>query len=145
MHTSTRFAVAVHILTLIAVNKGAPVTSQRLALSAATNAAVIRRLLGLLFKAEISVSKLGKGGGATLARAPKRITLLEIYHAVEAPGLVAMPRRAPAHECLVGRNIQPALSSVTAKAEAAFFKKLEETTLKDVVKQIKLDKAANHI
>ena len=46
---NTRFAVALHILTLLAVeNKCQPTTSEYLAESANTNPVVIRRLLGSL-------------------------------------------------------------------------------------------------
>jgi len=142
MPTSSRFAVAVHILTLMAVDRSAPQTSEYLAESAKTNPAVIRRLLGALSKAGLTVSKLGKGGGSTLARGPKKITLLDIYQAVEEPGLVAMPRMPPDDGCTVGRHIQTSLIAVANSAEQAFLGRLAEVSLKQIVREIAAANAA---
>lgn len=137
MAASTRFAVAAHILAFLAFNRDRAVTSEELAASARTNPAVIRRLLGQLARAGLTASRLGKGGGAALARAPKKISLLEIYLAVEAPGLIAMPRSAPAGDCRVGRNIQVALGGITGRAEATFYETLAKASLRDVVRAVK--------
>jgi len=140
--SSTRFAVAVHILAALAIHKTGPLTSEKLASSASTNPAVARRLLSLLARAGLTSSQLGKGGGAMLARRPKKITLRQVYDAVEEPGLVRLHRGAPDKTCLIGRNIQPVLRAVTNKAEAAFFQTLDTTSLKDIVREIRKDDAA---
>ena len=75
MPTSTRFAVAVHILTALAVNDGNAVRSEQLASSASTNPTVIRRILSMLAEAGLTSSQLGYGGGATLAKPANQITL----------------------------------------------------------------------
>lgn len=142
MSASTRFAVSVHILAALAEARPAPLTSERLAASVNTNPAVVRRLLTALTGAGLTETKLGKGGGATLAKAPKKITLLDIYRAVETPGLVALHRAPPDPDCPVGRNIQTALMESTAKAEAAFLTSLSETTLKQIVKAVRAREAA---
>ncbi len=142
MAASTRFAVAVHIMTMLAANRGAPQTSEVLARSAATNPAVVRRLLGALARAGLTKSQLGKGGGAELARGPKKITLAEIYLAVEEPGLIPLHRAAPDPACPVGRHIQPALKEVGGLAETAFMAALEAVTLKQVAKEIAAANAA---
>jgi len=142
MAASTRFAVAVHVMTLLAAGRGAPQTSETLAKSAATNPAVVRRLLGSLTKAGLTRSQLGKGGGAELARGPKKITLADIYRAVEAPGLLPLHRSAPDPDCPVGRHIQPALRAVADQAETAFLASLEAVSLKQVAKDIAAADAA---
>ena len=142
MPTSTRFAVAAHILAFLAADRETAQPSEAVAASIRTNPAVVRRLLGELSRAGLTRSQLGKGGGARLAKGPKKITLLEIFQAVEEPGLVAMHRAAPSDGCVIGRNIQGALQEVTAEAEKAFFQVLAQRTLKDVMKSIKLAEAA---
>lgn len=137
MATSTRFAVAAHVLSYLALHRGEAVTSETLAASARTNPAVIRRLLSELARAGLTTSRLGKGGGAGLARAPKKITLLDIYKAVEAPGIVAMPRAAPNASCPVGGHIQEALKGVITEAEQAFFAALAKASLRDLARAIK--------
>ncbi len=70
---NTRFPVALHILTLLAVeNKCQPTTSEYLAVSANTNPVVIRRLLGSLRRAGLITAQLGAGGGVNLARVRQR-------------------------------------------------------------------------
>ncbi|MCA1734101.1 MAG: Rrf2 family transcriptional regulator, partial [Acidobacteria bacterium] len=51
MATSSRFAVATHILTVLAVRGDEPSSSNLIASSVGTNPVVIRRLLGMLGRA----------------------------------------------------------------------------------------------
>lgn len=142
MPGSTRFAAAVHIMSLLAADRREPQTSDTLATSLATNPAVVRRILCALAKAGLTQSQLGKGGGASLAKGPKRITLADIYKAVETPGLISLPRAAPDPSCPVGGHITPALSTIGDAAEAAFLGALEAVTLKQFVKEIAAGHAA---
>ena len=142
MPGSTRFAAATHIMSLLALHRESPQTSETLAASLGTNPAVVRRLLGALAKSGLTLSDLGKGGGARLAKGPKKITLADIYRAVESPGLISLPRGAADASCLVGRNISPALTAVGDAAETAFLASLEAVTLKQFVKEIAADNAA---
>ena len=68
MNNSTRFAVAVHTLTLILQGQGEPVTSEAIAGSVNTNPVVIRRVLGALRGADLVLSQGGNGGGWRLTR-----------------------------------------------------------------------------
>lgn len=133
MTISSRFAVAVHVLTLLATSGGEPVTSERLATSVNTNPAVIRRLLCLLSRAGLTTSRLGAGGGALLARPAAAITLLDVYRAVEGGELFAMPPGDPDPGCPVGRHIQAVLTEATDSARRALEAALERQTLADVV------------
>ena len=142
MPTSSRFAVAVHILTFLARDRKYAHRSEEIAASICTNPSVVRRILGDLARAGLTSSLLGKGGGALLARGPKKITLLEIFNAVEDQSLVAMHRTPPSKACDIGRTIQPVLRSVTQKAEAAFFAELGEHSLKDVLRSVQTAAAA---
>lgn len=142
MAASTRFAVAVHLLALMAADRRKPLTSETLAESVATNPAVVRRLLGMLSRAGLTSAQLGKGGGASLAKGPKKITLLEIYRAVEEPGLIPLHRTAPNPACPVGGHIKPALQQIADQAEIAFEAALEKTTLKQIAKEIAAQNAA---
>jgi Rrf2 family protein len=134
--TSTRFAVAVHLLAALAVNPGRAMPSEQVAGSASTNPAVVRRLLSMLAAAGLTTSRLGQGGGALLARPPGDISLLEVYRAVEEPGLFAMHRSPPDPNCFVGRNIQPVLRPITDRAESALEAELASVTLADVAAEV---------
>lgn len=63
MGASTRFTIALHILTLLASNRAQPLTSEYIARSVNTNPVVIRRLLGLLRKRGLVSSQPGNRGG----------------------------------------------------------------------------------
>jgi DNA-binding IscR family transcriptional regulator len=108
---NSRFAVAVHVVTLIEQSRGEPVTSEFLAGSVNTNPSLVRRLLGMLAKAGLTTSLLGTGGGALLARPASEITLLDVYRAVDEGELFGMHRERPNPACPVGRNIQAALQA----------------------------------
>lgn len=136
MPTSTRFAVAVHILAALAVNDGKAVRSEQLASSASTNPAVIRRILSTLAEAGITSSQLGYGGGATLAKPANEITLLNVFQVVEEPGIFEMHRTPPDENCFVGRNIQQVLTRTTTKAQQALETELSKITIAEVAQDI---------
>lgn len=136
MPTSTRFAVAVHILAALAANNGSTVRSEQLASSASTNPTVIRRILSMLAEAGITSSQLGYGGGAILAKPANQITLLDVFQAVEDPNIFEMHRTPPDKNCFVGRNIQQVLKRSTAKAQQALEAELSRTTIAEVSQDI---------
>ncbi|MBN3814940.1 Rrf2 family transcriptional regulator [Paraburkholderia sp. Ac-20347] len=136
MNTSSRFAFAVHVLALLALQEGEPLSSEMIAGSVNTNPALIRRLLTMLANAGLTTSQLGAGGGALLAREPQTITLLEIYHAVDDAQLFAMHREEPNPACMVGRHIQQSLRGVIDDAQRAMEASLAARTLTDVVEDM---------
>ena len=134
--TSSRFVVAVHVLTLLETEGGRPVTSAYIAGSVNTNPGVIRRLMSMLGQAGMVRSQLGAGGGAMLAKPADKIRLLDVYRAVEAPDVFALHRSPPNPKCPVGKHIQPALSSVLGRAERALEDQLGEVTVADMARSV---------
>ena len=136
MTTSSRFAVSLHILTLLESQDGTPATSEYIAASASTNPGVVRRLLSMLHRAGLVTSQLGAGGGALLARPAAQIRLVDVYRAVEPGSLFAMHRSPPNPNCPVGAHIQAALKTAMGRAEAAFEEELAETRLADIARAV---------
>ncbi|KWX85609.1 Rrf2 family transcriptional regulator [Paenibacillus riograndensis] len=137
MNISTRFAVAIHILTLIDSNKEGKSTSEWIAGSVNTNPVVIRRLTGMLHKAGLVEGRPGVAG-TKLARSPGEITLLEIYRAVnaaEADTLFSVHEH-PNPDCPVGKNIAGAIVPVFSLAQQALENVLQGVTLDQIVNQI---------
>jgi Rrf2 family protein len=130
---SSRFAVAVHVLTLLAQEGGRALTSEYIAGSVNTNPVVIRRLLGLLSKAGLVSTTEGAGGGTTLARPAGRITLGYVYRAVEAGGLFGAARNDPDPLCQVGKHVQAVLEGHVERFEAALEKEMGRVTVADVL------------
>ncbi|MFT4069640.1 Rrf2 family transcriptional regulator [Paraburkholderia sp.] len=136
MNTSSRFAFAVHVLALLSLQGGVPLSSEMIAGSVNTNPALIRRLLAMLAQAGLTTSQLGSGGGALLARPPEQITLLEVYHAVEDAQLLALHREDPNPACMVGRHIQGVLRGVIDEAQRAMEASLAARTLADTTADV---------
>jgi Rrf2 family protein len=136
MNTSSRFAFAVHVLALLSLQEGVPLSSDMIAGSVNTNPALIRRLLSMLAAAGLTTSQLGAGGGALLAREPARITLLDVYRAVDDAQLFALHREAPNPACLVGRHIQRVLTGDIDDAQRAMEASLATRTLADVTADV---------
>ena len=141
MNTSSRFAVAVHVLSLLATTPG-PVSSVYIAGSVNTNPVLIRRILGQLRRAGLTQSVRGTAGGTLLARAPEQISLLDVYRAVEEPGVLALHRNDPNPDCAVGRNITRVLGGVLDQAQDAVDRVFEAMTLHDILRQLKVKQAA---
>ena len=132
MRANTQFAIAIHILTLLAQAHGALLTSTEMASSVNTNPAFLRRILGGLSRAEMVESQPGAAGGWRLRRAPEAITLRAIFRAVDDGHLLAM-HHDPNPNCPVGGVIQSTLEQYFGEAETAFERTLEGRTLAQVV------------
>ncbi len=133
---NTRFAVAVHILTLLESNAGEPATSEWIAGSVNTNPALIRRQLRELAKAGLTRSQMGPGGGALLARPAERITLVDVYRAVTEDSDIIPIHESPNPNCPVGRTIQACLEQRFQAAEQALENELGRTTIADLLSSI---------
>ncbi|KEQ53892.1 Rrf2 family transcriptional regulator [Sphingobium chlorophenolicum] len=136
MPASTRFAVAVHALAVLAVGDGQPVRSEDLSYSASTSAVVIRSILARLNDAGLTRSQLGAGGGALLARPAERIQLLDIYLAVEDAEIFPMHRTTPCPTCPVGGSIQQVLKPHFERARQALEQELAGVSLADVAQEV---------
>lgn len=137
MNLSTRFTVALHILTLLASSGEEPLTSEFIAGSVNTNPVVVRRILGLLRDKGFVTSQPGNGGGWQLVRNPDSITLLDVRRAVNEGSPFSMHTNEPNPACPVGRNIQAALSGVYSHAERAMEAELALTTIEYLVRSVR--------
>ena len=137
MSISSRFSVGIHILALIEINKSGISTSDFLAGSVNTNPVVIRKIMGMLKKAELVKVRPGVAG-AQLAKASSDITLFDVYKAVNVVQEKELftVHDHPNPECLVGRNIQNTIEPLFTAAQLAMEKVLRSLTLEDVVKDI---------
>ncbi len=101
------------------------------------NPTFVRKSLSKLSKAGLVVTTRGKSGASVLARAPKRITLLDIYRASAAPPAFAIHSYPVEKRCPVSCNLKGCMSSVLKKAQDSFENTLDEITLADVVGEIR--------
>ena len=136
MFANSHFALATHMLTILAVHEDGPMTSAQLARSVNTNPAFLRTLLGQLRAAGLIEVSLGKGGGARLARPASRLTLADVYRAMERRPAVQLHRCTPDKACVVGRNILPVLDRVVRDVESVTLRRLAGKTVADLAAQV---------
>ncbi|MCB9651237.1 MAG: Rrf2 family transcriptional regulator [Deltaproteobacteria bacterium] len=134
MFQNSHFALAVHVLTALSIRDR--MTSVELAASVNTHPTFVRTLLGRLKEAGLVDVKMGKGGGAVLARPAKEITLLDVYRASDAAP-AACHHSEPNAECIVGRNILGVLDGVMSDVEAAVEQTLAQRTVADVARRVR--------
>ncbi len=137
MAANTQFSIAVHLMAGLGCCSGQDTTSAKLALSVNTSASFVRRTLARLSKAGLVHTSTGKAGACWLARKPGEITLLDIYHAVSAPKAFAIHTYPEQKPCTVSCRIKGALEKLLLKTQAAMEASLKETTLADIIADIK--------
>jgi len=137
MKISSRFSVAIHIISILQLYGDPMPTSEYIAGSVNTNPVVIRRILGMLKKAGIVDMKRGSGG-AYLVKDVENIAMLDVYKAVcstEEAQLFQIHEN-PNPLCPVGANIQEVVNVTLNEAQEAMEKVLEKITLLDITKEL---------
>lgn len=136
--SNSQFAMAVHVLMMLAKNSGENVKSEYLAESVNTNAVVIRRLLCQLGQENLVVSQTGSAGGTRLAKKAEDIDLAEIFRAVSRNEIFALHPNTPNQDCPVGKNIEAILCNLQKEVDAAIGEKLQKYTLRDVLEKVEV-------
>lgn len=136
MGLSSRSAVAIHALTMLARWGERSLTSAEIADSLASNPVLVRRILGSLRDAGLVWSTEGRGGGWSLARAPREITLYDAYSAVEEGPILSRHAHPPSDACEVGRHMQNVLDAEFRDAEHAMKERLGRTTVAHLLQQV---------
>ncbi|AEW99880.1 RrF2 family transcriptional regulator [Streptantibioticus cattleyicolor] len=133
---SGRSVVAIHALAMLAHRRGGSLTSAEIADSLESNPVLVRRVLGRLRDAHLVWSTEGRGGGWSLARDPRDITLHDAYAAVEEGQIFSRHTRPPSGACEVGRTIGVLLDVEFQKAERALEEQLGRTTIAGLLQRI---------
>lgn len=129
--------MAVHILSLVHIERNQTLTSAYIAGSVNTNSVVIRRLISKLKQAGFLETHQGSGG-IQLLKPLIDITLLDVYRAVEVveEGELFQMHEDTNINCVVGANIQSVLEIVLLRAQDAMEAVLANVTMDDIVSGI---------
>lgn len=111
-------------------------TSAKLAESVNAYPSFVRRVLAKLSKSGLLKTTSGKSGACTLAKEPRRITLLEIYQAIDAPKVFAVHEYPERIDCTISCGIKASMEKILSKTTKAIEKSLKESTLADVIQNI---------
>jgi Rrf2 family protein len=139
--TNTQFALAVHVLTMLAGLPRELLTSEGMAASAGSNPVHLRRVLGRLREAGLVTSRPGPGGGWQLVRDPAATTLGDVWRVMNGHDpVLGLHEASPS--CPVGRRIHDDLTEIDRRARAAIAAELETTTLADLADEPALPAAS---
>jgi len=136
MKYSMRFSDTIHVLAYIEIYHGvASLTSQAIADSVETNPANIRKIMVDLKRAKLIKTVVGKAQ-PTLARAPEKITLLDIFNCLdEDTQLIQVdPKTNP--NCIVGGNIQTVLNQKYQEFQSVVLAEMQKTTLANILQTV---------
>lgn len=131
MKRNSRLSLALHTLGHMAGDPDKMRTSSDIAEHAGTNPVVVRRVLGRLRKAGLLTSEKGHAGGWRLARVPEKITLADVYLALDER-LVASNESSDAPECSLEHALHERVAGVLEDIEQSLIAKLGETSISEV-------------
>jgi Rrf2 family protein len=137
MANNTQFSIAIHIMAALACGCDQDITSTDLAASVNTSPSFVRRILAKLSRAGLIETATGKAGRTWLAKDPKRISLLDIYQAVDAPEAFAIHDYAEQKACPVSCHIKAALDKALGTTQKAMEASLGNTSLSRIVAEVK--------
>ena len=134
--TNTQFAVAVHVLTLLAgVTDGRALSSEELSRSANVNPVYVRRVLGPMRSAGLVHSRPGVNGGWELAVDAAHLTLDRIWLLLQGDEPV-LGLHGPDPTCPTGRTVQNTLTGLDRAVAAAVATALGRYTVQDVLEGV---------
>lgn len=133
----TRFTVSLQIMTTLAVHGDELSNSQNLAATLKTNPTFVRKLTARLAEAGLIQSFRGKNGGIKLARAPKDITLDEIYCvATSEKRVLSCPNKPVTKACKVSCAMSTIFEELNCGLEKTIKAYLTKKRLSDIVKAV---------
>lgn len=128
---NSKFAISLHILTLLERAKGELLSSEFMAGSININPVLVRKELSNLRNHGFVDSKEGKNGGSYLNKSAKEINLADIYKAVKQNNLLGISKNTPNPQCAVGKQMNTHLNNLYNSTERALVKELSSQTLAD--------------
>jgi Rrf2 family protein len=124
-----RFAISVHILTLLAQEQQEWLSSNYVASSININPVLVRKELINLREQGLILSKEGNQGGSKLAVSAHQITMADIYKAVRQADLLGKAINEPNTNCPIGKKINKNLGELYHTVEQNLINQLEQTSL----------------
>ena len=109
---NTRFATAIHIMTLLAKSPQDWLSSEWIAGSININPVIIRKEISVLREAGLIVSKQGKEGGSQLSKSAESISISEIYSVVKNTDVLGKKNQNPNPAWSVGKEINQHLHNL---------------------------------
>ncbi|WP_312302024.1 Rrf2 family transcriptional regulator [Chryseobacterium sp.] len=132
---NTRFATAVHIMTLLAKSPQEWLTSDWIAGSINVNPVIVRKEISVLREAGLITSRQGKDGGSQLGKNAGAITISEIYKAVKNTEVLGKKNQNPNPACSVGKEINIHLNTLFEETDQLVVNFLGDKSLQEFADQ----------
>ncbi|MCD9854605.1 Rrf2 family transcriptional regulator [Epilithonimonas sp. JDS] len=133
--SNTRFATAIHIMTLLAKDPQEWLTSDWLAGSINVNPVIVRKELGNLKKSGLVESRQGKDGGVRIGKNADEINVAEIYQAIKNSEVLGKKNLNPNPLCNVGKDINKNLNVLFSETDDLVDQFLKDKKLSDFTNQ----------
>lgn len=131
---SGKFAITLHILTLLAKSPDEFLSSEYLAGSMNINAVLVRKEVANLKKHNMVESREGKYGGTKLLKPAHEITLKDIFCMTFDSVNLGYSKNDPNPKCPVGKNINQNLNNLYQNINHTISGQLEKISLLDFTK-----------
>jgi DNA-binding IscR family transcriptional regulator len=132
---NTRFATAIHILTLLANKPEEWLSSEYIAGSINVNPVIVRKELAILNEAGLVVSRKGKEGGSRLNKKAAEISLDLVYGIVKNSEVLGKKNQKTNPLCPIGKQINEKLSTLFTETDQLVMESLEKKSLANFAKQ----------
>lgn len=132
---NTRFATAIHIMTLLAKSPEEWLTSDWIAGSLNVNPVIVRKELGHLKKYGLIESRQGKDGGTKIAKNADHINIADIYEVVKNTEVLGKKNQNPNPQCNVGKDINKNLEVLFGETDDLVLQYLKSKSLSEFTRQ----------
>src|SRR5262249_7628831 len=136
LRRDSRLSGILHVLLHMAQHSG-PLTSETLARTMDTNPVVVRRVMAGLRGRGRGRSDQGAGGGWSVCCDLEKVTLRDIYDALDSPEILAIGNRSEASECLVEQAVNAALGKAFDEAETLLITRFGEVVLANLLADVR--------
>ena len=132
MRRDSRLWMTLHVLLHMAEFGGDPVNSEDLGAQMGVNPVFIRQTMAGLRDAGLLISVKGHGGGWSIAKSLKEISLLDVYKALGEPVLIQQHRKPLSPNCAIEHVVGRSLNEAYQDAEDLIMKRFSKIRLNDL-------------
>ena len=131
---NSRLSLALHTLSHMAANPERISTSAEIAEHAGTNPVVVRRVLGTLRKFNLVKSEKGHAGGWYLGRSPEKITVADVYLALNEK-LIKESEKIQDSQCSHEHNLHEKISTILEQLEEDLVQRLGNINMIEICEE----------
>ena len=126
---SGKFAITLHILTLLSKHPETYLSSEFISSSLNMNPVLVRKEIANLKRYGIVASKEGKNGGTRLLKPASDVTLNDVFRMTFDQVTLGYSKNTPSQKCPVGKQINEKLGNLYEDMNLKISKQLKDISL----------------